>query len=1517
MANEANNSSVVDERGREVVDQQGRKKRDHSKTREGTHMDQTVMMLADRVEKVEGNFEALEAHVLEEFESIKESTQTCLDAQPALEERLARLEDAIQAMRIGFEDMKEEITVCRRAVANGGGNMAMGNPRMEVPKPKPFVGKRDAKEVENFIWQMEQFFEGCNLVDEAAKVRQASYYLSDVASLWWRRKQADIEKGLYRIDTWEEFRRELKRHFYPENVVYEAKKKLRELKHKGSIAEYVKEFTTLMLQIPSMSDEDLRFFFVDGLQHWAKQEIQRRDVKTLDEAIATAESLIEYQRHPDAAKAKKDKDYGKGGGEKRDGKKPNFQRHDTRKEYEEKKKAFIPKGGCFLCKGPHAMSSCPKMGSLSAIMEGNDAGNSGEGTSTQMGSLQLLNALNVRPTPAPSAKGLMFVEAKTNGKATKALLDTGATHNFMTEEEAKRLGLHVSKGEGWLKTVNGKARPLQGVSRGVELQLGTWKGQVDFSIAPMDDFQVVLGMDFFEKVRAITMPFCRSMCIMEKGSPCMIPAVEGPPTKGKQLSAMQIAKGVKKGEVTYLATLKEEVAAKDEEVHPFIVQVLEENQDVMPTELPNKLPPRREVDHEIELEQGAKPPAMAAYRMAPPELEELRKQLKELLDTGKIRPSKAPYGAPVLFQKKKDGSLRMCVDYRALNKVTVKNKYPIPLIADLFDRMGKAKVYTKMDLQKGYYQVRIAEGDEPKTTCITRYGSYEWLVMPFGLTNAPATFCTLMNRIFHPYLDQFVVVYLDDIVIYSNSMEEHAEHLRTIFRVLRENELYVKKSKCTFGTEEVSFLGHVIGHGQLKMDEGKIQAIIDWEPPTKVTELRSFLGLANYYRRFIQGYSRRTAPLTDLLKKDRSWAWDDGCQQAFEDLKQAVSTEPVLSLPDFGKEFEVQTDASDFAIGGVLMQDGHPIAYESRKLNETERRYTVQEKEMSAIIHCLRAWRHYLLGAKFVVKTDNVATSYFQTQKKLSSKQARWQDFLAEFDYSMEYKPGKANVVADALSRKAELAAMSTVKGELLTRIKEGLQQDPLAIELVKAAREGKTKQFWVEDELLYTKGKRLYIPKWDNLRRELIKECHDTRWAGHPGQKRTMALVEILYYWPKMKESVDLYVKTCLVCQQDKVENRQPAGLLEPLPVPDHPWHTVTLDFISALPKSEGFGSIMVVVDRFSKYGTFIPCAKDCTAEEAAQAFFKQVVKHWGLPQNIVSDRDPRFTGKLWTELFRMLGSQLNFSTSFHPQSDGQTERVNGLLECYLRHFVSANQRDWAKILDVAQFSYNLQRSESTGRSPFELATGRQPLTPHALAINPGEGKSPGAFQMAKSWEEQNDLAKVCLEKARKSMKKWADVKRRPQEFGLGDKVMVKLLPQQFKVMRSMHKGLIRRYEGPFEVIGKVGKVSYRLDLPNSLKIHPVFHVSMLKPYHEDQEDPRRGESHRAPPIMTKSFEKEIDQVLSQRVVRRRGVPPSTQYLIRWKGLPESDATWETLEDLWQFKDFIQQYEATRTTPG
>ncbi|KAL0541779.1 hypothetical protein IC582_021836 [Cucumis melo] len=552
----------------------------------------------------------------------------------------------------------------------------------------------------------------------------------------------------------------------------------------------------------------------------------------------------------------------------------------------------------------------------------------------------------------------------------------------------------------------------------------------------------------------------------------------------------------------------------------------------MPDSFPKSLPPRRMIDHEIKLVPGAKPPAKNAYRMAPPELAELQKQLDELLNAGFIRPAKAPYGALVLFQKKKDGSLRLCIDYCVLNKLTVRNKYPLPIITDLFDRLHGAKYFSKLDLRSGYYQVRIAEGDEPKTTCVTRYGAFEFLVMSFGLTNAPATFCTLMNQVFHEYLDKFVVVYLDDIVVYSMTMEEHRDHLQKVFQKLKENQLYVKREKCSFAQERINFLGHVIECGRIGMEEGKIAAIRDWTMPKSVSELRSFLGLANYYRRFVQGFSKRASPLTELLKKDIHWNWDPECQAAFDGLKQAMMEGPLLGIADVTKPFEVETDASDYAFGGVLLQNGHPIAYESQKLNAVERRYTVSEKEMLAVVHCLRAWRQYLLGPSFVVKTDNSATCHFFTLPKLTSKQARWQEFLAEFDFEFEHKKGSSNQAADALSRKQEHAAIcllahlrrSEIGGSVRDTLREFLQKDHAAQNVMNLVKAGKTRQFWVEKDLLVTKGNRLYVPRAGDLRKKLLYECHDTLWAGHPGWQRTYALLKKGYFWPNMRDDVMQY---------------------------------------------------------------------------------------------------------------------------------------------------------------------------------------------------------------------------------------------------------------------------------------------------------------------------------------------------------------------------------------------------------
>jgi hypothetical protein len=457
----------------------------------------------------------------------------------------------------------------------------------------------------------------------------------------------------------------------------------------------------------------------------------------------------------------------------------------------------------------------------------------------------------------------------------------------------------------------------------------------------------------------------------------------------------------------------------------------------MPEELLEDLPPRRRVDHAIEVMPGVAPPAKTPYRMSHEELKELKVQLEELLAKGYIKPNKSPYGAPVLFVHKKDGTVRICVDYRALNKAMVKNHYPLPQIDDLFDRLSGAKVFSRIDLRSGYYQIWIAEGDKEKTACRTRYGSYEFMVMPFGFTNTPATFCTLMNDIFREWLDDFVVVYIEDILICSGSLEEHAEHLRKVFQRLRENKLYAKLEKCKFEVKEVDFLGHKITQEGLKMDNHKVKEILDWEPPKSVPTLKSFLGLASYYRKFIKNFAKMVALLTNLLKKSNgTYEWDGACDEAFETLKGILVKAPVLKLPDFDKDFEIHSDASDFVIGGVLVQEGRPVAFESKKLSEMERRWPTHEKEMWAVIHCLKTWGHYIGSNDVVVWSDNVTLKYFATQPKLSSKEVTWQDTLALFNVDILHKPGKENVVLDALSRKHQLRVVYVGETELQKEVR-------------------------------------------------------------------------------------------------------------------------------------------------------------------------------------------------------------------------------------------------------------------------------------------------------------------------------------------------------------------------------------------------------------------------------------------------------------------------------------------------
>lgn len=948
-------------------------------------------------------------------------------------------------------------------------------------------------------------------------------------------------------------------------------------------------------------------------------------------------------------------------------------------------------------------------------------------------------------------------------------------------------------------------------------------------------------------------------------------------------------------------------------------------------ELETGLPDHSRWDHEIKLQPGTEPTFNKIYPQNPEQDKALKEYLEDMLRKGYIRPSESPAGHPILWVPKKNGKLRPCIDYRPLNKITIKNRYPLPLMTEIRDKVGKARWFTTLDLKGAYNLIRMKEGQEWMTAFRTTRGHFEYLVMPFGLTNAPATFQTMIDAVLRKQLGVFVVVYLDDILIYSNTLEEHKRHVHEVLQALQDNKLLVEASKCKFHQHSVQFLGFVITHGEVRMCQDKIKAIKEWPTPTNLKDVRAFTAFVNFYRKFLKGYGDVARPLTDLTKKDVGFKWTEGEEKSFKTIKELVTQEPVMKSPDPERPYEVEADASNYALGGQLGQrddEGrlHPVAFFSQKLHGPELNYGIHDKELMAIIQCFKEWRHYLVGANHKIKvyTDHKNLTSFLTTKDLNKRQIRWYETLTDYDFEIIYRKGSENGRADALSRREDLKTEEQVdNAPLLRTTKDG--NLVLGTREISVTWQAKPDETWMQRIASHTK-KDSYLDNWETkahlskegeaflyderqyvpnvLQKELVKEIHEHPLHGHQGVGKTINRLRRSYDFPESRKTVQEVIDKCDICNKAKSARHAPYGELQPIPPPERAWQTVTMDFIVKLPKSKepmtgvAYDSILVIVDKLTKYAYYIPYMESSNTKDLAYMFFKTVIAQHGLPTKLISDRDKLFTSNFWKCLMETMKVKQSLSTAFHPQSDGQTEILNQILEQYLRSYVNYQQNDWVEWLPLAQWAYNSSDIENIKMSPFRANYGFDPVIKiHATqSVN-----APAATAHAtKITEIQKHLQKEWIF-LQNRMKHYADKKRLPAPI-LEEGHKVYLLRKNIKTKRPSDK-LDWKKIGPFLIKRKISNINYELSLPDGMKIHPIFHISLLEKAPDDSA------------LATRITIDNTTEYEVERILKARGNTKKREYLIKWKGYPNSENTWEPIKNLKNCSDLLKDFRRSR--PG
>lgn len=946
---------------------------------------------------------------------------------------------------------------------------------------------------------------------------------------------------------------------------------------------------------------------------------------------------------------------------------------------------------------------------------------------------------------------------------TRILLDSGASHQYVSLRFANENSLPKTTRDGqlqWVQVANGSFLQV-GAETQLTLAMGDYQTEVNARILDVEGYDIILGMDWLrsanptidwkEMTIRVTDRAGRP-CTLQPASPYRKVRTEEIPIPFDEVEPMSACAAIKMlripTSIGYLLMVKESYDSRRPDVHqPKIQRLVTEFEDVFREELPMERPPPRDMEHTIDTGE-ATPINLNSYPLSPIHQAEQSRQISIMLTQGIIRESASPWGFPVLFVKKPGGKWRMCIDYRALNAVTRKNGYPLPRITECIDRVGHATILSKIDLTQGYYQIPVKDSDQEKTAFNTIEGKFEFVNMPFGLANAPATFQTLMNRIFRPFITaRFVIVYLDDILVFSMTLEDHLSHLRQVFRALRDNKLYGKPSKTILGARELEFCGHMIGNGRLRPLAPKVAVINDWPIPKNVHEVRQFLGMATYYRRFIRDFARIGVPLFDLLKEGdaevrkkryREVHWTAACQQAFLLLKRALTIGPVLAQPQPVLPFVIETDASEWAIGCVLKQKGgdnklHPVAYDGRKLSSAEINYAVHEKELLAVKYALQIWRIYIdNGHTTKIYTDHESLKYLATMKKPTKRLARWIEEFGEYDIDLQYRRGELQVVPDAISRRPDLMGegprdIAADKPETVMLISPFTEDDwaehlvaliETGIEPPKELREelyNRKEDFLVKDGTLHhVKGSIASPYIGTAFRADFLDRLHSD--YGHLGFPGILGIVTGRGWWQSLEKDAKKFISYCPSCQisqrsRPNLEREEPRTLNnEHLQIFDR-W---AIDLIGILPTTPSGNRWIVTA---IEYLTGWPIAKalpDAKAETIAEFLHEEIAMVYGAPKELLSDNGGNLTGHVMTHYLGRLRTKHRVTTPYHPRTNGKVENFNGFLGATLtRLMVNRPTVLWDQYLSQALFAIRVRIHTTTKYSPYYLLFGRHPNLP------------------------------------------------------------------------------------------------------------------------------------------------------------------------------------------------------------